>query len=247
MKTRYVSFIYLLFLCVVVSFAVACEDKVGLQDKETDRAPTAESKATPSVGDVPLPVVTESATELLLSYVGKTGQMVSVGAVEQVPEKARERVLVVDLSKTPQERMAHRYAFFADLTQKESDGTYPVSVVSRYQSAKGEGPPAGLMPSSTADIVVYSAVWCGFCKKLERWLKERGTPFQKKDVEKDPGADRELKSKLAQAGISAGGVPVTDVAGQMVVGFNKAKLTSLINEWEKSEKLKDAKDDKERP
>jgi len=208
----------------------------GCQQKKDKTPDENVSEKAASVDDIPMPVVGEASSNLLYSYVGKTGQMVSVGALKDVPEKARERVLVVDLSRTPQERMAHRYAFFADLTQKSIDGNYPVSVVSRYQSAKGEGPPAGLMPSSTADIVVYSAVWCGFCHKLERWLKERGTPYQKKDVEKDPGADRELKAKLAQAGISSGGVPVTDVAGTMVVGFNKSKLTALIEKWEKTAK-----------
>jgi glutaredoxin len=226
-------FIIVLVALIVFSGCNQSDDK-DIEDKAKEKENVA------SVDDIPIPVVGDASSNLLYSYVGKTGQMVSVGTLNDVPQKARERVLVVDLSRTPQERMAHRYAFFVDLTQSNADGNYPVSVVSRYQSAKGEGPPAGLMPSSTADIVVYSAVWCGFCHKLERWLKERGTPFQKKDVEKDPGADRELKAKLAQAGITSGGVPVTDVAGTMVVGFNKSKLKTLIENWEKNAKL-DAK------
>ena len=230
------------FFLFVSTFSV-----LGCDASKKEASKSYEKLAVKEATDIPFPEVTQTASNLLFSYVGKSGQMVSVATVAQVPPKARERVLVVDLSKTPQERMAHRYAFFADLTQKEGDEKYPVSVVSRYQSAKGEGPPAGLMPSSTADIVVYSAVWCGFCRKLERWLTERGTPYQKKDVEKDPGADRELKAKLAQAGISAGGVPVTDIAGQMVVGFNKSKLTSLINDWESKEKSPEKKDKEKSP
>ena len=188
--------------------------------------------------DIPLPVVSETAPNLLFSYVGKSGQMISVADITEVPEKARERVLVVDLSKTPQERMAHRYAFFADLSEKNAEGKYDVTVVSRYKSSKGEGPPAGVLPANNADIIVYSAVWCGFCRKLEKWLDESGTPYLKRDVQKDPGADRELKAKLSQAGISSGGIPVTDVAGTIVVGFNKPKLAALIEQWSQKEKTK---------
>ncbi|MBL93354.1 MAG: hypothetical protein CMH56_16260 [Myxococcales bacterium] len=199
---------------------------------------TAAAKDARETEDIPLPVVSETAPNLLFSYVGKSGQMISVAEIAEVPEKARERVLVVDLSKTPQERMAHRYAFFADLSEKNDEGQYDVTVVSRYKSAKGEGPPAGILPANNADIIVYSAVWCGFCRKLEKWLDENGTPYLKRDVQKDPGADRELKAKLAQAGISSGGIPVTDVAGNIVVGFNKPKLAALIEQWSQKEKTK---------
>ena len=223
----------LVWILGVIFLVSACKSEPAEKRKETSPNPTSQS-----VDDIPLPTVTESATNLLFSYVGKTGQMESVAQINEVPEKARERVLVVDLSKSPQDRMAHRYAFFVDLSAKNDDGQYDVTVVSRYKSAKGEGPPAGMLPSNNADIIVYSAVWCGFCRKLEKWLDERGTPYLKRDVQKDPGADQELKAKLSQAGISSGGIPVTDVAGTMVVGFNKPKLTALIEEWSNKEKNK---------
>ena len=219
-------------LCTTL-VVTGCKSEPTKSDKGA--AATTEARATE---DIPLPVVSEAAPNLLFSYVGKSGQMISVAEIAEVPKKARERVLVVDLSKTPQERMAHRYAFFADLSEKNDEGQYDVTVVSRYKSAKGEGPPAGILPANNADIIVYSAVWCGFCRKLEKWLDENGTPYLKRDVQKDPGADRELKAKLAQAGISSGGIPVTDVAGNIVVGFNKPKLAALIEEWSQKEKTK---------
>lgn len=215
------------FVLFIWSLAVAggCNEQKDANTKPTkQRAPAVDEDR------IPFPEVTDLAKNLLYSYVGESGRMISVAQIQDVPEKARERVLVVDLEKSPEERMAHRYAFFADLTTKSEDGSYAVTVASRYQSAKGEGPPAGILPANNADVIVYSAVWCGFCRKLEKWLDDRGTPYLKRDVEKDPGADRELKAKLAKAGISSGGIPVTDVAGSMVVGFNKPKLTKLIDQ-----------------
>lgn len=202
---------------------------LGCKDKPTDGAPGATADPAADAELPPSPVVTDDAKELLFSFVAADGQVQAVSRIAEVPEPIRARVLVVDLSKTPEQRQAHRYAFFADLTAKQPDGKYPVSVVSRYDAARGQNAPA-IAPPPDGSVVVYSAVWCGFCKKAKGWLTERGVPFVERDVEKTPGAQQELSDKLKAAGVPGGGVPVIDWAGTIVMGFDVAAMERLLKE-----------------
>ncbi len=176
---------------------------------------------------VPVPVVRDESTNLLFSYVDVRGRIQAASRVAEVPDDVKERVLVVDLQKTPDQRAAHRYAFFADLTAKKPDGTYDVVVVSRYNAARGEAPQ--LLPNVPAGtVVLYSAVWCGFCKKAKAWLSQNNVPFVERDVERTAGASAELSKKLADAGLQGGGVPVIDWGGTLVMGFDVGKLEKLL-------------------
>ena len=53
-------------------------------------------------------------------------------------------------------------------------------------------------------------------------------PYTERDIEKDPGAGAELAAKRAKAGIKGNGVPVFDVAGRLVEGFNPETLRRLL-------------------
>ncbi len=175
----------------------------------------------------PLPVVTDAATSLLFSFVDPGGRVLTVPTAAAVPEAVRKRVLVVDLDKTPEQRQAHRYAFFADLSVAQPDGTYPVVVVSRYDAAQAKS--AAALPPADGAVIVYSAVWCGYCKKAKAWMKEHDVAFVERDVEKTPGAAAEVAAKLKAAGIPGGGVPVTDWAGTVVVGFDLPAFQRLLS------------------
>ncbi len=156
--------------------------------------------------------------------------MQAVPSVGDVPEAVRARVLVVDLARTPEERQAHRYAFFADLTSPEPDGTYPVVAVSRYDAARGQGEAPPALPPPDGSVVVYSAEWCGYCKKAKAWLSGKQVPFVERDVEKTPGAQAELQAKLRAGNVPGGGVPVIDWGGTLVMGFDVASLERLLTE-----------------
>jgi glutaredoxin len=180
--------------------------------------------------DVPAsPVVRDDATNLLFSFVDAQGRVQTVPRVDAVPQSVRQRVLVIDLDKTPEQRQADRFAFFTDLTTKAPDGTYAVVAVSRYDAARKAGGPAVAPPKDGA-VVVYSATWCGFCKKAKAWLKANGVPYVERDVEKTPGAQAELDAKLRSASVPGGGIPVIDWAGTLVVGFDVPSLQRLLHD-----------------
>lgn len=72
-------------------------------------------------------------------------------------------------------------------------------------------------------VIVYSTPTCAWCNKLKDFLNEQGVAYVDKDVSSDPEAAKELISKSGQLG-----VPVVDVNGNILVGFNKNKLKKLL-------------------
>jgi glutaredoxin len=214
------------------SFRAALPLAVALLVAGCDQPASSTSAASSSSdGEAPAaPVVRAEATSLLFSFVDAAGRMQAVPSVADVPEAVRQRVLVVDLAKTPEERQAHRYAFFADLTTPGPDGTYPVVAVSRYDAARGQGEAPPSLPPADGSVVVYSAEWCGYCKKAKAWLAARGVPFVERDVEKTPGAQAELQAKLKAGKVAGGGVPVIDWGGTLVMGYDVAAFERLLQE-----------------
>ncbi len=74
-------------------------------------------------------------------------------------------------------------------------------------------------------ITVYSADWCAFCHATKQYLDGLGVKYQEKNVEKDPGAANEAVGKSGQMGI-----PVTDIDGTIVIGFDRPRLDALLRE-----------------
>lgn len=74
-----------------------------------------------------------------------------------------------------------------------------------------------------SQIKVYTTPTCHFCSATKDFLKEKGVDFQAVDVTTDPSAAQEMIAKSGQMG-----VPVIDFNGEIVVGFDEAKLESLL-------------------
>ncbi len=88
--------------------------------------------------------------------------------------------------------------------------------------------PGSPKPATLASVIIYGAEWCGACHEAARYLKRKGIPFIEKDVEKDPGAAREMQDKLAKNGLHAGSIPVIDVRGRVMVGFNASEVDGAL-------------------
>ena len=92
--------------------------------------------------------------------------------------------------------------------------------------------PDGLVPPKVvpkADkVIVYKTQWCGVCKKLTAYLDRKGVEYEAKDIAQDPAAAAELQAKAAAAGTKTGSVPVIDVGGELLVGFNRKRLEQLL-------------------
>lgn len=82
------------------------------------------------------------------------------------------------------------------------------------------------MSDATApQITIYSTSWCAFCHTEMQWLDKLGIAYTAKDVEADKEAYEELMNKV---GGNYQGVPVTDVAGDVILGFDRPKIQNSI-------------------
>lgn len=72
-------------------------------------------------------------------------------------------------------------------------------------------------------VRVYSTPMCPWCYKLKDFLKEHKVDFVDIDVSTDRRAALEMVKKSGQMG-----VPVIDVNGQIIVGFDKEKIKKAL-------------------
>ncbi len=72
-------------------------------------------------------------------------------------------------------------------------------------------------------VIVYSTQTCPWCHVVKNFLKEHDIAFQDVDVGKDRKAAQEMIDKSGQMG-----VPVVDINGSIVIGFNEAKIRELL-------------------
>ena len=73
------------------------------------------------------------------------------------------------------------------------------------------------------NIKVYSTSTCPWCIKLKSFLDEKKIDYENIDVSASEDAQKELMEKSGQMG-----VPVTDIDGEIIVGFDEDKILSLI-------------------
>ena len=83
-------------------------------------------------------------------------------------------------------------------------------------------------PGATGDVVLYGTSWCGSCKKAREWLTRKGVSFVDRDIEKDADAAAELARKAQAAGVQPRGVPVIDVRGKLILGFDPRQIDQAL-------------------
>lgn len=189
-------------------------------------APDAGAPASP-----PPPIeVRAERTDLVFSYLQEDGRTFGTATeIGAVPEAARRAVVVTDLSLSPERRQAGRYVYLADLRAARADGTYPVALASRYGFETGSSTVAGgVRARGEAGVIIYSASWCGVCKTAKRALDGWGVAYVEKDIEASRAAATELAEKAAAAGFRPGGVPVIDVSGSILQGFDERSLRAAL-------------------
>jgi len=72
-------------------------------------------------------------------------------------------------------------------------------------------------------VIVFSTPTCTHCNSAKRYLRERGVRFRDVDVSRDPVAARDMVKRSGQQG-----VPVIEINGRVVVGFNRAEVDRLL-------------------
>lgn len=74
------------------------------------------------------------------------------------------------------------------------------------------------------NVKVYSTPSCPWCTKAKDYLKANNVTFEEFDVSLDRNAAVEMVNKSGQRG-----VPVLDINGNIIVGFDKANIDKLLD------------------
>jgi len=80
------------------------------------------------------------------------------------------------------------------------------------------------LEANSYKIRIFSTPTCPYCVTLKEFLKEKGFQFEDIDVSQDEKALEEMVKQTEQFG-----VPVVDINGQWIVGFDREKICQLLN------------------
>ena len=232
----------LFVLCFAVLFAlVACKKK---QPASADPAAS-------------LPVITDDTSGLIFTWLDEKGEFHTGEKVADVPMVGRDqvrvmdpehddgndpdRIIIVDLrtagegGKYPTRLMKRAdYELLAEGLRKKTGPTLGSVTPHPEPPAAGSAgapPTSGAVDPSGAvrpAVIVYGASWCGACHEAMAYMKKKGIAFIDKDIEKDPEAAREMQSKIARAGKQTSSIPVLDVRGKILIGFDPQSLDQAL-------------------
>ena len=75
-----------------------------------------------------------------------------------------------------------------------------------------------------AQVIIYTTPSCVYCKKAKAFFNEHKVAYSEKDVSNDQGAVDEMVQKSGQMG-----VPVIDVDGSIIIGFDEQALRETLH------------------
>lgn len=72
-------------------------------------------------------------------------------------------------------------------------------------------------------ITVYSTPMCPFCIRAKQFLKDSNVQFEDIDVSENQDKAQDMIKRSGQMG-----VPVIDIGGEIIVGFDKEKIKEVL-------------------
>lgn len=72
-------------------------------------------------------------------------------------------------------------------------------------------------------VKVYSTTTCPYCIRAKQFLKDNNVEFEDLDVSSNQQAAEEMIAKSGQMG-----VPVLEIDNQIIIGFDKEKISSAL-------------------
>ena len=74
------------------------------------------------------------------------------------------------------------------------------------------------------EVIIYSTPNCPWCARTKQYLKEHNIPF----IDYDVSANREKAEEMIQKSGQMG-VPVVDIDGVIIVGFDKPRIDLMLD------------------
>lgn len=110
---------------------------------------------------------------------------------------------------------------YTDIPPADVDASVVEVKINSYESPSLEKYKGAL--SSNNKVVLYSTVWCGYCKKAREYFNSNNISYTEYDVEKSSKGKRDYKSMGGKA------VPIILVGENRLNGFSPSKFESIYN------------------
>jgi len=73
-------------------------------------------------------------------------------------------------------------------------------------------------------IKIYTTPTCAYCKMAKEYFKSKGLDYEEYNVATNIEKQKEMIDKTGQFG-----VPVIDINGKIIIGFDRTKINELLN------------------
>lgn len=77
--------------------------------------------------------------------------------------------------------------------------------------------------ATTKKVTIYSTPTCVYCNMAKKFFNEKGVKYTEYNVGSDLEKRKEMVEKSGQMG-----VPVIDIGGEVVVGFNESAVSEML-------------------
>jgi glutaredoxin len=238
-----------------LALALSASMSVAACHKQAAPSASDDTGATPQAADLPPLEIKDDTPNLLLTWIDAKGDFHVVVKPADIPKEGRDNVRVV---VTTREDGTGKQVYVANLNEVTPSGSYRVKTMTRAawdelaaskrpariealapsaQPAPSDSGPSNAAPDSAAtpkktaggiSAIIYGASWCKPCHDTARYLKQHGVTVIDKDIEENEVAAAEMRQKLARAGRSGSSIPVIDLMGQIMVGFNPMAIDQAI-------------------
>jgi glutaredoxin len=152
------------------------------------------------------PEVTPSSKDVYYQYVDDSGTVHFVQNQADIPAKWQNKAGRIEVEKTA--------------SAPGRGGTRPATTRRAAARRPTEKPVAY---TRGPEVVVYTTVWCGWCRKTLQFLDERGVTYVNKDIEANDWNRDELIEKTGRTSI-----PVVEIDGEIIRGYNAARMEQLL-------------------
>ncbi len=72
-------------------------------------------------------------------------------------------------------------------------------------------------------VKIYSTPTCPYCEMAKEYFKEHNVQYEERDVSSNEAAQKEMIDKSHQMG-----VPVIEIDGKIIIGFNREELDKAL-------------------
>ena len=197
----------LFWMAVVATFLVASIGFAYLRERPGQSAAAQDgvtTVASAAVGDEADGETAEPAKSVFYQWVDERGTVNFAASLDEVPVAWRQR--------------AGQVEFDAGAFVQARGSSLRVTPSRRPQTVPDTA------PIPVREVTVYTAPWCGWCRKTLAFLDERGVDYVNKDIEADEDYAAELRDKTGGSAI-----PFVEIDGSQIHGFDPGKMAALLD------------------